>query len=87
MKDFKNFNISQKEFWHGLKGSLEEQYVRFWKDQIQQQENQGKLRTFKKFKTNLNFEEYLGDISNIKHRQTVTKLRISSHRLPVESGP
>ena len=41
---------------------------------------------FKKFKTNLNFEEYLGDISNIKHRQAVTKLRISSHRLPVESG-
>ena len=40
----------------------------------------------KKFKTNLNFEEYLSDISNIKHRQAVTKLRISSHRLPVESG-
>ena len=28
----------------------------------------------------------MGDISNIKHRQAVTKLRISSHRLPVESG-
>ena len=89
MKDYKSFNISQKElkiFCHGLKGNLEEQYVRFWKDQIQQQENQGKLRTFKKFKTNLNFEKYLGDTSNIKHRQAVTKFRISSHRLPVESG-
>ena len=89
MKDFKSFNISQRElenFSHGLKGNLEEQYVRFWKDQIQQQENQGKFRSFKKFKTNLNFEEYLNDISNIKHRQAVTKLRISSHRLPVESG-
>ena len=89
MKGFKSFNIVQRElanFCYGLKGNLEEQYVRFWKDQIQQQENQGKLRTFKKFKTNLNYEEYLGDISNIKHRQAVTKLRISSHRLPVESG-
>ena len=89
MKDLKSFNISQRElenFCHGLKGNLEEQYVRFWKDQIQQQENQGKRRTFKKFKTNLNFEEYLNDISNIKHRQAVTKLRISSHRLLVESG-
>ena len=57
----------------------------FWKDQVQQHEDQGKLRTFKKFKTNLNFEEYLNEISNIKHRQAVTKLRISSHRLPVES--
>ena len=28
----------------------------------------------------------MGDISSIKHRQAVTKLRISSHRLPVESG-
>ena len=35
---------------------------------------------------NLNFEEYLGDISNSKHRQAVTKLRISSHRLSFESG-
>ena len=89
MKDFKSFNISRRElvnFCHSLKGNLKEQYVRFWKDQIQQQKNQGKLRTFKKFKTNLNFEEYLSDISNIKHRQAVTKLRISSHRLPVESG-
>ena len=61
MKGFKSFNISQRElenFCHGLKGNLEEQYVRFWKDQIQKQENQGKPRTFKKFKTNLNFEEY-----------------------------
>ena len=35
MKDFKSFNISQRElenFCHGLKGNLEEQYVRFWKD-------------------------------------------------------
>ena len=32
--------ISQRElenFCHGLKGNLEEQYVSFWKDQIQQQ--------------------------------------------------
>ena len=35
MKDFKSFNISQRElenFCHGLKGNLEEQDVRFWKD-------------------------------------------------------
>ena len=34
----------------------------------------------------MNFEEYLNDISYIKHRQAVTKLRIYSHRLPVESS-
>ena len=79
MNDFKSFNISQRElvnFCHSLKGNLEGQYVRFWKDQIQQQKNQGKLRTFKKFKTNLNFEEYLNEISNIKHRQNSESLFI-----------
>ena len=37
IKDFTSFNISQRElenFCPGLKGNLEEQYVRFWKDQI-----------------------------------------------------
>ena len=89
IKNFKSFNVPQKEiknFCHYLKDNLKEQYVGFWTDQIQQGGNQGKLRTFKKFKTNLDFENYITEISYIKHRQAVTKLRISSHRLPVESG-
>ena len=68
MNDFGSFNISQRDlenFCHGLKANLVEQYVGFWKDQVQQHENQGKLRKFKKFKTNLNFEEYLNVILNI----------------------
>ena len=59
MNNFKSFTISQRDvehFCHSLKGNLEEQYVGFWKDQIQQHGNQGKLRTFKKFRINWNFE-------------------------------
>ena len=35
MNDFKSFNISRRElvnFCHSLKGNLEEQYIRFWKN-------------------------------------------------------
>ena len=35
---------------------------------------------------NFVFEKYILEIHNVKHRQVVTKLRISAHRLPVEPG-
>ena len=58
--------------------------IGFWKDHVEQHENQGRIRTFKKFETNLNFEEYLNEISSTKHRQTQNpKYPL---RLPVESG-
>ena len=44
------------------------------------------LRKFEISKVNWNFEQYLTEISKLKHRQAVTKLRISAHRLPIESG-
>ena len=31
-------------------------------------------------------EKYLFEITNFKHRQVVTKLRISAHKLTVETG-
>ena len=35
---------------------------------------------------NFNFENYLSQVQNGKHRQAVTKLIISAHKLPVETG-
>ena len=35
---------------------------------------------------NISFENYLLGIQNFKHRQAVTRLRVSAHRLPVETG-
>jgi hypothetical protein len=32
------------------------------------------------------FEEYLHEICNVKHRQAITKMRISAHKLPLESS-
>ena len=82
VNSLKNFIIPQKElenFCHCLKNILKERFVDYWKDNIQ-----GKLRTFKRLKINFEFKKYIAEIGNIKHRQAITKLRISAHRLPVK---
>ena len=47
-----------------------------------------KLRTFRKFKTIENYkcEDYLRQVTNIRHRITLTKLRLSNHKLAIETG-
>ena len=42
---------------------------------MQQNKENGKLRLFRKVKVNFNFEYYLSQVQNVKHRQAVTKLR------------
>lgn len=49
-------------------------------------DNSGKLRTYCKIKRNFVFERYLEKIVNVRHRCAVTRLRVSAHKLPVESG-
>ena len=78
--------VQLKNFCHYLKHELKNFYINYWKEQIQQGGNRDKLRTFKKIKTSLDPEKYIFEVNNIKHRQAVTKLRISAHRLPVEVG-
>ena len=47
-----------------------------------------KLRTFRKFKTIKNYkcEDYLRQVTNVQHRITLTKLRLSNHKLAIETG-
>ena len=60
--------------------------MRYWAEQFQPDKNGGKLRIFKKVKKRFEPEKYLFEITNFKHRQAVTKLRISAHKLTVETG-
>lgn len=69
-----------------VKAKLFNIYVNFWKNQIQQGRTGGKLRTYSQVKINFGLERYLTEIQNVNYRQAVTRLRISAHRLPVESG-
>ena len=45
-----------------------------------------KLRTYKLIKYEIGQEKYLTEIRNIKHRVSMTKLRLSNHRLMIEVG-
>ncbi len=43
-----------------------------------------KLRTFRKFKQVISYEKYL-DLNDIERRKNITKLRISAHKLRIET--
>ena len=47
---------------------------------------EGKLRTYCRIKTSFGSEKYLHIINNFTLRRAITKLRISSHRLKIETG-
>ena len=45
-----------------------------------------RLRTYALFKTTPGFEKYLDEISSLKERTALTKLRLSNHKLMIEKG-
>ena len=47
---------------------------------------ESKLRTFAKLKSKIGMENYLLDISNIEDRISLTKIRLSNHKLNIEVG-
>ena len=50
------------------------------------QQDTAKLRTFSKIKTEIGIEDYLTNIYNITDRISISKLRLSNHRLMIEVG-
>ena len=48
--------------------------------------HQKKQRTFMKFKLTHDYENYLANVRNINHRVAITKLRLSNHKLAIETG-
>ena len=49
-------------------------------------QNMSKLRTYKDLKQNALFEGYLNAIQNVSDRISLTKLRLSNHKLMIEKG-
>ena len=93
MKDFEKFSNTSDEstntrrsFCHYLNVTLTSEFTSFWKDQVLQNGDSGKLKEYKKLKVNVGIEKYFLEIKNFKYRQAVTRLRVSAHRLPVEIG-
>ena len=77
---------SEKSVCHYVKRGLQNVFMRYWGEQFQPDKYGGKLRIFKKVKKHFEPEKYLFEITNFKHRQAVTKLRITAHKLTVETG-
>jgi hypothetical protein len=46
----------------------------------------GKLDTYVTVKNNFGFEKYLDKIKNFEQRRTLTRFRISAHKLAIETG-
>ena len=76
-----------------IKQRLEDFELRRWfsemNNDIRKDPNQSnKMRTYRKVKTidNYRCEDYLHQVTNIRHRTTMTKLRLSNHRLAIETG-
>ena len=64
---------------------LIEYFTKEWKKNLIKV-SEGKLCTYVKFKTNFGFEKYLSVIKNFQQRQQLTRFRISSHKLSIETG-
>ena len=45
-----------------------------------------KLRTYSMVKSMIGFENFLNNITNLNHRKSLSKLRLSSHKLMIEIG-
>ena len=55
-------------------------------DRRKKDNQRNKLRSYRIFKKQYELENYLISIKNIKHRITLTRLRISDHNLMIEKG-
>jgi hypothetical protein len=67
---------------------LKGRYETHWRHTLLNPQNAsgGKLSSYREYKTNLVYEEYLDLVKNTSHRRALTKLRTSNHRLAVETG-
>ena len=78
-------NFSKYKFRKCLLNCLKVSYVKSWENAYSQN-SQGKLRTYCQFKTSFCKENYLNILKNFDLRKAITKFRISSHRLKIETG-
>jgi hypothetical protein len=60
-------------------------YTNIWNEERKKQQSKGKHQIYAEIKTQNCFEKYL-DIENMNIRKAITKMRISSHKFPIETG-
>lgn len=66
-----------------LRMKLCDKYIQYWSGSIK---SFSKLDTYSSVKQNFGMENYISDVKTRPHRITLTKMRISNHRLAIETG-
>ena len=69
---------------YSIKMKLKDYYISFWEKSLKSDE--GKLRTYRLFKSEFGTETYLDVINDKKLRKNICCFRISAHRLHIERG-
>ena len=70
-------------------GRLKDIYRQIWHAKlfpVGESDKSGKLRTYRKFKSDLSYESYLDNVDDVLDRVHLTRFRISNHRLNIETG-
>ncbi len=87
-------NLNKKEikkYSQTVKHQMKILYVNFWHRELNKEtskiRNKGgnKLRSYKILKQHFQMEPYLESVDNTQHRRAITRLRLSSHLLSIES--
>ena len=68
---------------------LSDQFIQDWFNQINKPEGKkgsNKLRTYKLFKDNFQPEYFLTAVPTVRYRIALTRIRVSCHRLAIETG-
>lgn len=78
-------DMSAESFKKFIKNIILDRFKIYWAD-FRASNTDGKLRTYFSFKDHFQFEEYLNIVKNFDKRRSLTKLRISAHKLKIEKG-
>ena len=88
MPDIKHISLSSRSatnFKTNMQKTLKSKFLDEWHTE-KVKHSDGKLRKYVAFKTNFGREKYISIISNFEQRRALTKFRISSHHLRIETG-
>lgn len=82
--DIRESEHKKKKVSKVILGLIENRYKESW--EIGMRNQKGKLDTYKLFKSDFGYESYLDKIRVGTHQKAMTKLRISNHKLHIETG-
>ena len=69
----------QKRFCHSLKETLREYFIKYWENQVQQGGDTGKLRLYRKLKTNLGLSAHKLPVETGGYHNVQYSNRICEH--------